>query len=76
MSMHKTPLTGLERDGLFAHGMGCHIGKPSQAADIFRQGIAWALRTNEAREIAVKQREEIEAMFNRKPKAAPQGTDK
>lgn len=43
MSNHKTPLTKLEKDGLIAHGLGRHIGKPSQLADVFRQGVAWAL---------------------------------
>jgi hypothetical protein len=48
MSNHKIPLTELERDGLIAHGLGRDIGKPSQAADIFRQGIAWALANKPA----------------------------
>ena len=43
MSNHKTPLTELERKGLEAHGLGQYIGKPSQLADVFRQGVAWAL---------------------------------
>jgi hypothetical protein len=43
MSNHKTPLTDFERKGLEAHGLGRHIGIPSQLADAFRQGIAWAL---------------------------------
>ena len=43
MSNHKIPLTDLERTGLIAHGLGRDIGRPSQAADIFRQGVAWAL---------------------------------
>ncbi len=43
MSNHKTPLTELERKGLEAHGLGRYIGKPSQLADAFRQGVAWAL---------------------------------
>jgi hypothetical protein len=43
MSNHKTPLTKLEKDGLIAHGLGRYIGKPSQLADVFRQGVAWAL---------------------------------
>lgn len=43
MSNHKTPLTDLERRGLIAHGLAQRIGKPSQLADVFRAGIAWAL---------------------------------
>ena len=43
MSNHKTPVTELERKGLVAHGLGRCIGKPSQLADVFRQGVAWAL---------------------------------
>lgn len=42
MSNHKTPLTSIEREGLIAHGLGRYIGKPSQLADVFRQGVAWA----------------------------------
>ncbi len=41
MSMHSQPLTPLERSGLEKHGL--PIGKPSQLADAFRQGIRWAL---------------------------------
>lgn len=41
MSMHRKPLTGLERAGLEAHGL--DIGKPSQLSDAFRQGIAWVV---------------------------------
>lgn len=41
MSMHKTPLTQLEEDGLRAHGL--DIGSPSQLSDVFRHGIKWAL---------------------------------
>lgn len=40
MSMHKTPLTEIERAGLQAHGL--DIGTPSQLSDVFRQGVAWA----------------------------------
>lgn len=43
MSNHRKPLSELERLGLEAHGLGRHIGKPSQLADAFRHGIAWAL---------------------------------
>lgn len=41
MSMHKIPLTELERAGLTAHGL--DIGKPSQLSDVFRHGVKWAL---------------------------------
>lgn len=40
MSMHKIPLSDIERKGLEAHGLA--IGTPSQLADVFRQGVAWA----------------------------------
>lgn len=43
MSMHKIPLTALEREGLEKHGLHKRIGKPDQSIDIFRQGVAWAL---------------------------------
>lgn len=41
MSMHRIPLTDIEREGLKAHGLGRDIGKPSQLADCFRQGVKW-----------------------------------
>jgi hypothetical protein len=41
MSMHKKPLTDIEREGLKQHGL--PIGTPSQLSDSFRLGIAWAL---------------------------------
>ena len=41
MSMHKTPLSDLERSGLEAHRL--PVDRPSQLADAFRQGMAWAL---------------------------------
>ena len=41
MSMHNIPLTDIEREGLKAHGLGRSIGKPSQLADCFRQGVKW-----------------------------------
>ena len=43
MSMHKTPLTPTEEAGLHAHGLQRNIGKPSQLADVFRQGVAWGI---------------------------------
>lgn len=42
MSMHKTPLTELERSGLVAHGLVCDA--PSQLSDAFRLGMAWSQR--------------------------------
>ena len=39
--MHKIPLTDVEREGLEKHGLGQNIGKPSQLADAFRQGVKW-----------------------------------
>jgi hypothetical protein len=41
MSMHKVPLIKIEEEGLKAHHL--PIGKPSQLADAFRHGIAWAI---------------------------------
>lgn len=61
MSSHKIPLTDLERSGLIAHGFESSIGRPSQVVDIFRQGIAWALMSEDDRAIAVDQRREIDA---------------
>jgi hypothetical protein len=46
MSMHKVPLTKLERDGLEAHHLA--IGTPSQISDCFRLGVQWAV--NKAQE--------------------------
>lgn len=43
MSMHKKPLTFLEEQGLRAHHL--PIGTPSQLADAFRHGVAWALKS-------------------------------
>ncbi len=65
MSNHKTPLTDLERDGLIAHGLGRDIGKPSQAADFFRQGVNWALASPEWRAKALQQRKEIDDLLNK-----------
>jgi hypothetical protein len=42
MSMHREPLTALEREGLEKHGL--PIGAPSQLADSFRLGVRWALQ--------------------------------
>ena len=45
MSMHKTPLTQLEEEGLRAHGL--PVGTPSQLSDVFRHGVAWALKAQQ-----------------------------
>lgn len=41
MSMHKIPLTDIEREGIIKHGL--VIGIPSQLTDAFRQGVMWGL---------------------------------
>jgi hypothetical protein len=43
MSMHKIPLTEVERAGLLAHGL--DIGTPSQLSDVFRHGVAWGRKS-------------------------------
>ena len=48
MSMHQTPLTDIERDGLKAHGL--PIGTPSQMSDCFRHGVKWAQEQLQAEE--------------------------
>jgi hypothetical protein len=63
MSSHKIPLTDLERSGLIAHGFESSIGKPSQVVDIFRQGIAWVLMSEDDRAVAVAQRREIDDLL-------------
>ena len=54
MSMHKIPLTELERDGLKAHGL--DIGTPSQLSDCFRHGVKWALDNSVPKWIPVSER--------------------
>lgn len=51
MSMHKVPLTKLERDGLEAHHLA--IGTPSQLSDCFRLGVQWAIAAQEELESKV-----------------------
>lgn len=65
MSNLKTPLTDLERDGLIVHGLGRDIGKPSQAADIFLQGVNWALASPESRAKALQERKEIDTLLSK-----------
>lgn len=48
MSMHKEPLTDLEREGLEAHRL--PIGTPSQSADCFCNGMRFVLQKMEERE--------------------------
>lgn len=58
MSMHKIPLTELEREGLELHHLA--IGTPSQLSDCFRIGMNWY------KEQAAKELEyELEHMINR-----------
>jgi hypothetical protein len=49
MSMHKVPLTPTEEAGFHAHGLQRNIGKPSQLADVFRQGVAWGIAAERER---------------------------
>lgn len=55
MSMHKEPLTELERQGLENHRL--PIGTPSQLSDTFRIGMRWALAA-----VPVEPRQITEAM--------------
>jgi len=45
MSMHKIPLSDLERMGLEKHHL--PIGHPSQLSDCFRLGVKWAIDHHE-----------------------------
>lgn len=49
MSMHKRPLSLLEREGLEAHKL--PIGEPSQLSDSFRSGIEWAITQQTAHKL-------------------------
>lgn len=42
MSLHKQPLTELEREGLIKHCL--PVDTPSQLSDAFRLGVYWAMR--------------------------------
>lgn len=42
MSMHKVPLTELEREGLILHHL--PVGSPSQLSDAFRLGMSWCAK--------------------------------
>ena len=48
MSMHKQPLTTLERTGLEKHRLA--IGAPSQLSDCFRLGVRHAVAASSARQ--------------------------
>lgn len=63
MSTHRTPLTPIEEAGLHAHGLQRDIGKPSQLVDVFRQGVAWGIKSQSARI------RELEADINRRDSA-------
>jgi hypothetical protein len=66
MSMHKVPLTDLEREGLINHHL--PIGEPSITADCFRAGIAWVLRqqlTKPADEVLIEALRQCEADWAR-----------
>jgi hypothetical protein len=54
MSMHKLPMTEVEREGLLHNNLS--IDKPSQLSDAFRLGIKWAEEKNRE-----KQRKDINA---------------
>lgn len=61
----KQPLAPIERDGLMTHGMARYIGKPSQLADAFRQGVAWAQLTDAERAEALKRHQRYQVEFAR-----------
>lgn len=54
MSMHRIPLTELERTGLINHGL--DVGKPSQLSDAFRHGMKWAMDNSMIKWIPVSER--------------------
>ena len=54
MSMHRIPLTELERAGLINHGL--DVGKPSQLSDVFRHGMKWATDNSVIKWISVGER--------------------
>lgn len=66
MSMHKTPLTTIEETGLIAHGFGRDIGRPSQAADIFRHGVAWGQMSVADQIASIQKQIEHEMPFDKK----------
>lgn len=54
MSMHRIPLTELERAGLINYGLA--VGKPSQLSDVFRHGMKWAIDNSVIKWIPVSER--------------------
>ena len=54
MSMHRIPLTELERAGLINYGLA--VGKPSQLSDAFRHGVKWAIDNSVIKWISVSER--------------------
>ena len=54
MSIHRIPLTELERAGLINHGL--DVGKPSQLSDVFRRGMKWAIDNSAIKWIPVSER--------------------
>ena len=60
MSMHIKPLTPIEEAGLRAHGL--PVGKPSQLADAFRLGMAWADKARAEAALAEPQSDAESAM--------------
>ena len=54
MSMHRIPLTELERAGLINHGLAA--GNPSQLSDAFRHGMKWATDNSVIKWIPVSER--------------------
>ena len=51
MSIHRIPLTELERAGLINYGLA--VGKPSQLSDVFRHGMKWAIDNSVIKWISV-----------------------
>ena len=51
MSVHRIPLTELERAGLINYGLA--VGKPSQLSDVFRHGMKWAIDNSVIKWISV-----------------------
>jgi hypothetical protein len=58
--MHNIPLTPLEKDGLEKHRL--PVGTPSQTADAFRQGIAWAIRNYQPTAVPEEWREVLSGL--------------
>ncbi|UQI42705.1 hypothetical protein [Vreelandella venusta] len=65
MSMHKNPLTYMEKRGLHAHGL--PTDEPSQLSDAFRAGVAWAGHEVQSlkNELEAKVRQNVQLMRER-----------